>query len=58
MFTIAGAIKMFGGKIDKFIQDAGGKLVFSAQQIEDFCIKEKIPYKLQIVDGKIVITKR
>jgi hypothetical protein len=59
MFTIASAIKMFSGKLEKIIADAGGMLVFDQDTIERFCSSEKIPFKLHITDDKrIVITKR
>jgi hypothetical protein len=58
MFSIASAIKMFSGKLETIIKDAGGKLTFTQAQIEEFCVKEKIPFKLQINDNKIIITKR
>lgn len=57
--SVAGAVKMFGGKLTKIIEEAGGKLVFSVSKIETWAVGEKIPFKLEVNDKKeIVITKR
>jgi hypothetical protein len=59
MFSIAGVIKMFGGKLEEIIVKSGGKVVLSTQSIEQWCLKEKVPFKLVINDNKeIVIVKR
>ncbi len=59
MFSIAGAIKMFSGKVDQFIKDGGGRITLSVVKIEEWCLKEKVPYKLLVTDNKeIVIVKR
>ena len=59
MFSIAGALKMFGSKLDEFIFKNGGKLILSVDKIEEWAVKEKIPYKLYVTDSKeIVIVKR
>jgi hypothetical protein len=67
MFTIAGVLKMFGGKLDKIIDKNGGALKFSEDKIEEFLVKEKIPFKIKFIieitdsvygNSSVIITKR
>lgn len=59
MFSISGVIKMFTGKLQEIIDKNGGNITLSTQSIEQWCLKEKVPFKLVVNDNKeIVIVKR
>jgi len=48
MFTIASILKIFGGKLEKMIDDEDGKLSFHLEEINKYLIKEKVPFKLMV----------
>jgi len=59
MFSISSVAKMFGSKLDSLIEKSDNKIVLKVPDIEAWCVKEKLPYKLVINDNKeIVIVKR
>ena len=55
MFSIGMAIKMYKATLDKKIEDKGGVLSFTSNEIEAYLLKEKIPYRLNIrVDNSLI----